>query len=42
MKIMTVVGKTSFYVYCGVMAILDAAQAVGSGMINFGLMQGMW
>ena len=35
-------GRKSFYLYCALMAMLDAAQTIGSGLIYFGTIYGMW
>jgi len=35
-------GRKTFYIYCALMASLDAAQTIGSGLIYFGTIYGMW
>ena len=35
-------GRKAFYLYCALMSTLDAVQTVGSGLIYFGSIHGMW
>ena len=34
--------KRSFYVYCSMLAILNAIQALGSGLLYFNVDPGLW
>lgn len=40
-RLFTLPSRKSFYLYCALMATLDAAQTIGSGLIYFGTIYGM-